>query len=177
MILTEIGVTPEPIVEVIYISVPSSGIFSGQGKYPAQTVDTALQAVITDFELVEAQMTTLLANNQLELTCAEMVLESYAVRLNALNQLENCSAYNLDHINSLIGLAKQTGNIGDSITIHEDEFMTNSAWNWDPNKPVYLGLNGTLTQSPLGVLYLQQVGIALSPTKLVIRISQPFKRV
>jgi hypothetical protein len=176
-ILTEIGVTPEPIITVMRISVPASGLFSGGGKYPAQTLDTALQAVITDFELVEAKVAEIELGSKIQLPCAETILEGYAVRINASNQLEKCSAFSLPHINSLIGLAKQTGNTGETISVFEDEIFTNSTWSWTPNKPVFLGLNGTLTQTPVGVAYLQQVGIAISPTSIIIRISQPLKRV
>jgi len=113
---------------------------------------------------------------EIALPCAEMIVEGYAVKINTLNQLERCSAFNAAHLNTLIGLAKQTGNIGSMVTVAEDEFMTNTSWTWIPNKPVFLGINGTLTQSLIGVLFVQQVGVALTPTKIVIRISQPIKR-
>ncbi len=108
--------------------------------------------------------------------CGETIVEGYAVKLNALNQLERCSAFNATHLNTLIGLAKQTGNIGNVIAVAEDEFMTNTAWAWQPDKPVFLGTDGTLTQSLIGVVFVQQVGVALTPTKIVIRISQPIRR-
>lgn len=113
---------------------------------------------------------------EIRLPCAETIVEGYAVKLNALNQLERCSAFNATHLNTLIGLAKQTGNIGNVIAVAEDEFMTNTAWAWQPNKPVFLGTDGTLTQSLIGVVFVQQVGVALTPTKIVIRISQPIRR-
>lgn len=113
---------------------------------------------------------------EIALPCAEMIVEGYAVKINTLNQLERCSSTNLADLNTLIGLAKQTGNIGDVIAISEDEFMVNTAWAWQPKKPVFLGTDGTLTQSFIGVLFVQQVGVALTPTKIVIRISQPIKR-
>jgi hypothetical protein len=113
---------------------------------------------------------------EIALPCAEMIVEGYAVKVNALNQLERCSAFNATHLNTLIGLAKQTGNIGNVIAVAEDEFMTNTAWAWQPDKPVFLGTDGTLTQSFIGVLFVQQVGVALTPTKIVIRISQPIRR-
>ena len=108
--------------------------------------------------------------------CGEMIVGGYAVKLNALNQLERCSSTNLADLNTLIGLAKQTGNIGNVIAVAEDEFMTNTAWAWQPKKPVFLGTDGTLTQSLIGVVFVQQVGVALTPTKIVIRISQPIRR-
>jgi hypothetical protein len=113
---------------------------------------------------------------EIALPCAEMIVEGYAVKVNSLNQLERCSSHNLAHLNTLIGLAKQTGNIGDIVAVSEDEFMTNSSWNWQPDKPVFLGTDGALTQTLIGVLFVQQVGVALTPTKIVIRISQPIKR-
>lgn len=113
---------------------------------------------------------------EIALPCSEMIVEGYAVKVNALNQLERCSATTLADLNTLIGLAKQTGNIGDIIAVSEDEFMVNTAWAWQPKKPVFLGTDGTLTQSLIGVVFVQQVGVALTPTKIVIRISQPIKR-
>lgn len=174
--LVEIGRSPVPIVTVLRISVPASGVFSGAGKYPSQTINTALQALITDFETVETKVAAIELGTVLTLPCAETILEGYAVRRNASNQLEKCSAMNIAHVNSVIGLAKQTGNNGEVISVLEDELMTNTAWSWTPNKPVFLGLNGTLTQSLSGVAYIQQMGIALSPTQVIIRISQPFIR-
>jgi hypothetical protein len=172
-ILTEIGLTPEPIVEVITISVPGSGIFTGTPNYPAQSLDTALKAVIQDFEVIQDTV----SNSLVRLPCAETILESYAVKLNSANQLEKCSAFDINHINSLIGLAKQTGNLNELITVNKSDLITNSTWSWTPNKPVFLGLNGTLTQAPIGVAFLQQVGIAITATQLLIRILQPFKRI
>lgn len=108
--------------------------------------------------------------------CGEMIVEGYAVKLNALSQLERCSAFNAAHLNTLIGLAKQTGNIGNVIAVAEDEYMTNTSWAWQPDKPVFLGTDGTLTQTLIGVLFVQQIGVALTPTKIVIRIAQPIRR-
>lgn len=113
---------------------------------------------------------------EIALPCAEMIVEGYAVKVNALNQLERCSAFEAGHLNTLIGLAKQTGNIGNVIAVAEDEYMTNTSWAWQPDKPVFLGTDGTLTQSLIGVVFVQQVGVALTPTKIVIRISQPIRR-
>lgn len=113
---------------------------------------------------------------EIQLPCAEMIVEGYAVKTNILNQLERCSADDLADLHKLIGLAKQTGNIGDVIAVVEEEFMTNTAWNWVPQKPIFLGTDGTLTQDLIGVLFVQQVGVAITSTKIVIRISQPIKR-
>lgn len=117
------------------------------------------------------------SETEVNLTCAETIFEGYGVKINPLGQLEKCSASNLTHIYGLIGLAKQNGNTGEVITIAEDEFFTNSSWNWNPDKPVFLGINGALTQNLTGLLFIQQVGTALSPTKIVIRITPALQRV
>ena len=62
------------------------------------------------------------------------------------------------------------------IAVAEDEYMTNTSWAWQPDKPVFLGTDGTLTQTLIGVLFVQQIGVALTPTKIVIRIAQPIRR-
>lgn len=48
--------------------------------------------------------------------------------------------------------------------------MTEPSWSWTPG-PVYLGVNGVLTQTAPAApaaLFLAQVGVATSPTSLVV---------
>lgn len=49
--------------------------------------------------------------------------------------------------------------------------VTEPSWNWTPGAPVYLGVNGVLTQTPPvapAASFLAQVGVATSPTSLVV---------
>lgn len=45
-----------------------------------------------------------------------------------------------------------------------------------PNEPLYLLTAGTITQTPPAIGYVQQVGVALSSTKILINISKPINR-
>lgn len=44
------------------------------------------------------------------------------------------------------------------------------------NKFIFVGVNGTLTQTPIGTEYIQKVGIARTPEIILIDISQPIYR-
>lgn len=48
-----------------------------------------------------------------------------------------------------------------------------SSWNWAVGSPVWLGLNGALTQAVPTSGTQVQVGIPLSATKLLIRVGEP----
>lgn len=182
------GVTPASLLHPV-TGQPISNLFktdaSGFISFKVATLNTLTFRTLVGLTQSAAAYTLYDTSNPLpapsvetevSLPCAEMIVEGYAVKVNALNQLERCSATNLAHLNTLIGLAKQTGNIGNVIAVSEDEYMTNTSWAWQPDKPVFLGIDGTLTQSLIGVVFVQQVGVALTPTKIVIRISQPIKR-
>lgn len=48
--------------------------------------------------------------------------------------------------------------------------LTEPSWNWTPG-PVYLGINGMLTQTPPtapAALFLAQVGAAIGPTTIIV---------
>ena len=51
--------------------------------------------------------------------------------------------------------------------------MTEPSWSWQPHKPIWLGANGTITQTPADDVNLLEVGIALSATSILIRIQSP----
>lgn len=111
----------------------------------------------------------------LVVTCGETIIEGRAVRIQAgLAMLVD--ATNVTHANTIVGVARQSGNIGESITLVNEDYITNTAWTFLEAKPVFVGAAGVLTQNVIGLTFIQQVGVAASPTKLALRISQPFIR-
>lgn len=51
--------------------------------------------------------------------------------------------------------------------------MTEPTWAWVPGLPVWLGLNGLLTQTVTTVGTQVELGIATAATKLIVRIQPP----
>lgn len=70
------------------------------------------------------------------------------------------------------GLTTGAANAGTGATIQPLGEMIEGSWNWIPG-PVYLGLNGVLTQTPPLTGALIEVGVATTPTRLIIRIGEP----
>lgn len=85
------------------------------------------------------------------------------------------SAGNSSHAGRVIGLSINAAITGDSVTVQSAGEVTNSGWNWPPGALIYVGLNGDLTTSQVGV-FSQAVGFARTSTIIVVRISRAIFR-
>lgn len=76
------------------------------------------------------------------------------------------------------GIAVRTGAPGASIDIVSSGYLTNTAWTFTEGKPLFLGAQGELIHAPLpGTLtFIQQIGVALSATTVMIHIAPSIKR-
>jgi hypothetical protein len=71
---------------------------------------------------------------------------------------------------SIAGIAMQSVNIGQILTPVINQPVTDQSWNWVRGSPVFLGVDGTLTQTPPVVGYLVAVARVLSTNTLFIEI-------
>jgi hypothetical protein len=78
-----------------------------------------------------------------------------------------------DSVWSIAGLTKQAIVLGQNCTPIRDETVTDISWNWIKGAPIFLGVNGTLTQTPPLTDYLVVVARVLSPQTLFIQIEEP----
>jgi hypothetical protein len=62
---------------------------------------------------------------------------------------------------------------GDTATYQLSGAMTEPSWNWTPELPVFLGLSGQLTQTPPAAGAIVELGIALTPQTIVVRVQRP----
>lgn len=70
----------------------------------------------------------------------------------------------------VVGLTATAANVGQVVTVKTSGFITDASWNWTKGA-VFLGTNGTLTQSaPTGGAVIVHVGKALTTTQLQIDI-------
>jgi hypothetical protein len=58
------------------------------------------------------------------------------------------STDNLIHANSVLGIALTEGITQQQITVITSGIITNAAWNWADDQPLFLGLNGEIVASP-----------------------------
>jgi hypothetical protein len=80
------------------------------------------------------------------------------------------------HANRVIGMTTGASSSGAMSTVQANGELLEPSWNWDTSLPVYLGLNGLLTQTPPvypSALFSLIVGFPVSTTTLYIQIGQP----
>lgn len=96
-----------------------------------------------------------------------------ALRVITIDSLTNKAIYasnnNLDHISKFVALSITSGILDDSIEIISKGKIEDLMWNWDVSLPIFLGVNGQLTQTPPSYptnLFRKIIGYAKSPTIL-----------
>lgn len=86
-------------------------------------------------------------------------------------QLIYASNDNAAHLAVPLWITVGAASPGASVDVLITGTMIEPSWSWTPGAPVYLGVNGQLTQVPPaapGAVFLAQVGTATSPTSLFV---------
>ena len=76
----------------------------------------------------------------------------------------------LETVQTVLGFTKNAGTVLEVIAqgVYKDPTMV-----WDPLLPLWLGINGELTQVRPTTGYLLEVGKVITPTEIVINIQSP----
>ena len=75
--------------------------------------------------------------------------------------------------NIIAGVTKAAAISGSFVEITSKGLMTEPSWNWTPNAAIFVGPNGTLTQSPPTSGFIRRIAWAISSTSINIDLSQP----
>ena len=51
--------------------------------------------------------------------------------------------------------------------------MTEPSWAWTPNQPIFVGMGGVPTQTAPSTGFHAPIGVAVSPTAMVVQIKTP----
>lgn len=78
----------------------------------------------------------------------------------------------LAHKHFLLGITTGAASAGATAQVQTAGEMVEPSWSWAVGR-VFLGVNGLLTQSPSATGFVQQVGLALSATKIRIAFGEP----
>lgn len=73
----------------------------------------------------------------------------------------------------LLGMTLGAAVIGNSVTIAQSGNIVEPSWSWAPGQPVFLGATGAITQTPPSVGFLVTVGVAMTPTSMLMSLKQP----
>ena len=79
-----------------------------------------------------------------------------------------------DHIDLLCGITLTATSDAGPVTVQRTGAVDDSAWDWTPGR-VYLGADGALTQSPPSTGFDVLVGVAVSPTRLILNFQDPIE--
>jgi hypothetical protein len=79
----------------------------------------------------------------------------------------------IDHMTKIVGVSTHAVTDNGFVQITSSGYLEESTWNWAPNDPVFLGLNGELTQAIPTSGFMIIIATVLSPTKLLINMKEP----
>lgn len=83
------------------------------------------------------------------------------------NLVYYCDATNIDHVGNAVGVNINAATVGSIVNIQMLGNLIEVGWNWNEGA-VFVGINGQLTQDLTGMLFVQQIGVAVSSTELNI---------
>jgi hypothetical protein len=76
------------------------------------------------------------------------------------------------HFARYVGVALDNAGAGESVHVKLNGLVENTTWTWDPGKPVFVSVDGTLTQDVPHSGYRQLVGIASRPDAIYLRFAE-----
>ncbi|TXN33884.1 hypothetical protein [Methylobacterium sp. WL19] len=95
-----------------------------------------------------------------------------AVRVVNGGQFMVASSDDASQIGTVIGVSSNAADQGDDLRVVSLGEITELSWGFVPG-PVFLGVGGSLVQTPPSIGFIQQMGVALSTTKLLVALSAP----
>ena len=106
---------------------------------------------------------------------ASAALSGHAViAINSAGQAFYASSDQLSHALRVAGVSIGAAVLGDPISVVSAGLIVHGGWSWTPGSPVFVGLNGALTQSlPVGAVFSRVIGQAVSATGLLVDLQPP----
>lgn len=108
---------------------------------------------------------------------AHTTVNAYRVAVfRADGRVELASPTNPAHVNRIAGITLTSATAGQTVRLRAARTVRFEGWAWTPGLPVFLGANGTPTQTPPSAGFLQRLGHASAPDILTINIETPITR-
>jgi hypothetical protein len=124
-------------------------------------------------ELINSTLSGIGASSDLLINSAE-TLSGHKVVFATAAGVAPASSADSTHINRAIGITTGASTINQTATVRREGELTESAWAWALG-PIYLGIDGTLVQPAPSTGFVQEVAIALTPTKILINIRPSYQ--
>lgn len=79
----------------------------------------------------------------------------------------------LTHANKVLGMTTGAAALGGMATVQTGGEITEPSWGWVLDQPIYLGINGLLTQTPPIAGFSLIIGFPITATKIFINLREP----
>ncbi len=112
--------------------------------------------------------------NLIQLTAGAALSGHRAIRLATSTSVLYASANEPEDAATVFGISVAAAASGAPIVIRTGGIETFSGWAFTPGDPVFVGVNGLLTQTPPTTGAEIQIGVAIAATTLLVRIGTPF---
>lgn len=80
----------------------------------------------------------------------------------------------IDHAHRVLGITTGAAALGAAVIVQTSGEFTESTWNWNIDHPIFLGINGQLTQTVPATGVLLQVAAPMSTTTILIGTKMPY---
>jgi hypothetical protein len=145
----------------------------------AQTVDTKRFATVQQVESVNR--VTQVDNNRVQgdtgsddlQLVAGMNLGGERVVIDTPTGAIYADSSNLAHANCVVGVTLNSALHNDIVNVRSENELEEPSWSWTPGAPIYLGLNGLMTQVQPSTGFNLQLGYAVTATRIYISIGVP----
>lgn len=115
-------------------------------------------------------------NDRADYVCGENLMAPRIVKEDADGKIYYASHTDVAAMDATLGLTLQAGILGAAVgVLFYGEYKFNG-WNWIPKKPIFLGTNGQITQTPPTTGFLLRLGFASESDEIVLRIDRPILR-
>ena len=167
----EVEITIAPQTVTVEIADPNKVGVAGATIVSAEiNDDSVLDFLMSDGRhiLVDNWLTTANAIEQ-QYTALSSVSSSRVVSYDGTN-ISYASNDNSASAYTVVGVTRQAGT---SVYVVREGELTDLSFSFTPNSPVFLGLNGALTQTAPSSGFVLQVAVALTTTKIQIGVDDP----
>lgn len=105
---------------------------------------------------------------------AAMPLSALRAVWMTVDGLRYASANDPDSCDAVLGITANASAENSPASVRHFGRIADASWNWTQEAPVFLGLDGALTQTPDNALPLVKLGIAIDAQTLLVRIQTAF---
>lgn len=155
------------------VSLSNSGPQGAQGE-SAYDIAVSNGFVGTELEWLDSLSATNATKTTTTLLASGAIGGSRIVITNGDGTASYADATNQNHKHKIIGITENAANNNDVLTIITSGELTDNAFNFTTGTPIFLGVNGLLTQTaPSSPSFQHIIGVAKNSTTIIIQQNQP----